>query len=119
MCMEDVRIARNAKAQRTYTDADRLALLPGLGQNSNRYSVTAYILVVPTTDTQVLLHTIVGGRVWPLAMLNSHNQSVILTIDDVGDALLGPLFLSSMGGDGPLDTAMAETFFQVADPGAK
>jgi hypothetical protein len=103
MCMENVRIARKADAQKPVlrsTAVGGIATLPG---NPNRYSLSASINVTAASDTQMQIFTKVGGVAW--------------TVMDVGSPLLGTIEVASIGGDNALDVFLAETSFRDSEPG--
>lgn len=115
MCKEDIRIARAAtpKTPKNGTAGDTaLCTLPA---NINRYSVSVGIGIGDPTleDPQIVVSSKIGNLVYPLAILNKHNQTCILNLMEYGSVICGQIFITDIGTD-PLNIwYIGETSFDT------
>lgn len=113
MCIQDIKLARGASAESPTGNVIAAGVGKLLGPNPNRYSVSVAISVaVPATDaTSVLVYAKIGGKEWPLASLSGFDMSRVLTLTQVGQAIVGEIWWSSAGAVPPAAIYAGETAF--------
>lgn len=113
MCIQDIKLARGASADAPAGNV----IAAGVGQllkaNPERYAVSVAIVVAaPGVDAvSVLVYARVGGKEWPLASLSGYDQSRVLSLVQVGQAITGEIWWSSGGATLPAAIYAAESAF--------
>lgn len=113
MCKQDVEMARKTQPGNAYVESPFFEGTRRLAANSNRFSLMVAIIDdFPLTENVCdLVYTKFNNSVYPLAVLNNDNMSVILNIKDVGVALTGDIWVLAAGDTTPNNLFVAESQF--------
>ncbi len=117
MCMQDVRIGRNAspgqQLSQTHASGDNLVYLKA---NPRRYSLHVVVTTTIAADTFTgICYARINGKVFPLMPLASENNGGIATIQEAGQILLGDIWVSIPWATNDVVVSVAETEILVPD----
>lgn len=103
MCLQDVRIARVADTQIPIEVAASTTATRALRANPRRYSLTvACSMLDPSVGTfYYLVWTPMGEQIFPLMVLNPDHPSQTINLLDIGQPIVGEIWVRSTTGVTP------------------
>jgi len=116
MCIQDIKIARAADAESVVTGASFSTTTVVMRANPNRFSLSGFVRInsiAVAGNVNGVFYALFGGTLFPLISFSDAQPGGNVNLQDVGQAITGPIVVMSYGSVTPDAWFVGESSFNA------